>query len=74
MFGWHFVEAPVTSFETARAADAAFFPRFFQAALRRGVFLPASPFEAGFLSIAHDDAVIDAAAERLGDALQEAAA
>jgi glutamate-1-semialdehyde 2,1-aminomutase len=73
MFGWHFVEAPVTSFETARTADPGFFPRFFQAALRRGVFLPASPFEAAFLSTAHDDDVIVSLAQRLAEAIAEAA-
>jgi glutamate-1-semialdehyde aminotransferase len=33
------------------------------------VFLPASPFEAGFLSTAHIDADIDAALEKMESAL-----
>lgn len=74
MFGWHFVEGPVLSFEAAGAADPAFFPRFFRGALERGVFLPASPFEAVFLSTAHDDNIVDDALDRLRDALRAAVA
>jgi glutamate-1-semialdehyde 2,1-aminomutase len=72
MFGWHFVAGPVRSFEQASAADPDLFARFFRAALARGVFLPASPFEAGFVSTAHDDHVIDDALDRLTEALREA--
>ncbi|CAN5790236.1 glutamate-1-semialdehyde 2,1-aminomutase [soil metagenome] len=73
MFGWHFVEGPVHDFDGAARADAHFFQRFHQGCLRRGVFLPASPFEAAFLSTAHEDEMIDVTLERLVDALAEAA-
>jgi glutamate-1-semialdehyde 2,1-aminomutase len=72
MFGWHFVHGPVHDFASAARADAAFFARFYRACLDRGVFLPASPFEAAFLSVAHDDAIIDDARARICDALAEA--
>jgi glutamate-1-semialdehyde 2,1-aminomutase len=72
MFGFHFVDGPVRSFEEARMADTDLFRRFFQAALRRGVFLPPSPFEAAFLSTAHLPAVLDTASEALGAALEDA--
>jgi glutamate-1-semialdehyde 2,1-aminomutase len=72
MFGWHFVEGPVRTFDDAAKADTDMFSRFFNAALRRGVFLPASPYEAAFLSTAHTDSVVDAAVARLQDALEEA--
>jgi glutamate-1-semialdehyde aminotransferase len=36
------------------------------------VFFPASPFEASFLSTAHDDAVIDFTIEQVQQAMQEA--
>ena len=68
--GLFFADAPVTDYETARAADAKRYARFFQAMLARGVFLAPSPFEAVFPSVAHDDAVID----RTVDAAAEAAA
>ena len=72
MFGWHFVPGPVRDFDAAARADTTMFARFFQAALARGVFLPPSPFEAAFLSVAHDDAAIDFTLEQLRAALREA--
>jgi glutamate-1-semialdehyde 2,1-aminomutase len=74
MFGWHFADGPIRSFEDAARADGELFRRFFGACLARGIFLPASPFEAAFLSTAHDDDVIDTSIERLSAALKEAAA
>jgi glutamate-1-semialdehyde 2,1-aminomutase len=73
LFGWHFVDGPVRDFESAARADADLFSRFHQACLRRGIFLPASPFEAAFLSTAHTDELIDDSIARIGDALEEAA-
>jgi glutamate-1-semialdehyde 2,1-aminomutase len=72
MWGFHFCEGPVRNFEQAKTADADYFARFFWACLRRGVFFPASPFEASFLSVAHDDAVIDFTIEQVQQAMQEA--
>ena len=72
MWGFHFTEGPVRSFEQAKLSNAEYFNRFFWAALRRGVFLPASPFEAAFLSAAHDDATIDTTVEKLREAMKEA--
>jgi glutamate-1-semialdehyde 2,1-aminomutase len=72
MWGFHFADGPIRSFEQARSSDAAYFNRFFWASLRRGVFLPASPFEAAFLSVAHDDQIIDETAARLSEAMKEA--
>jgi glutamate-1-semialdehyde 2,1-aminomutase len=72
MFGWHFVAGPVRDFDAAATADTAFFARFFQAALARGIFLPPSPFEAAFLSVAHSDQDIDRTLEQLRAALREA--
>ena len=72
MFGWHFVAGPVHDFAQASQADTSFFARFYQACLARGVFLPASPFEAAFLSAAHTDQDIETSIERIRDALREA--
>ncbi len=68
MFGVFFREGPVRSFEEAKTADTDAFSRFHRACLERGVFLAPSPFEAGFVSVAHDDAVIDATLEAVKDA------
>ena len=71
MFGLFFTgDAPVRSFEQVRACDVEAFKRFFHAMLERGVYLAPSAFEAGFVSSAHDDAVVgrtlDAAREAFG--------
>lgn len=61
MFGIFFTDAPkVTSFQGATACDVERFKRFFHAMLKEGVYLAPSAFEAGFVSIAHSDADIDA--------------
>jgi glutamate-1-semialdehyde 2,1-aminomutase len=73
MWGIHFAEGPVRSYEDAkRRVDTALFTRFFAACLRRGVYLPPSPFEAAFVSTAHEDADIDFTVEQLRGALREA--
>ncbi len=72
MWGVHFVDGPVLRFEDAKRADTALFGRFFQAALRRGVFLPPSAFEACFLSTAHSEEDIAFTVEQLRAALREA--
>ena len=72
MFGWHFVADAVHDFDDAARADSELFARFHRASLERGVFLPASQFEASFLSIAHTEELIDDTIERLRDALREA--
>lgn len=58
MFGLYFSATVPTSFAEASACDTALFNRFFHAMLDRGVYFAPSAFEAGFMSSAHDDAVI----------------
>jgi glutamate-1-semialdehyde 2,1-aminomutase len=72
LWGFFFHPGPVTNFAEARHSDADMFPRFHRAARERGVLLAPSPFEAAFLSAAHDDAIIDQTVERLADALAAA--
>jgi len=50
---------PVTSLGDVRASDRERWTRLFHGMLARGVLLPPSPYEAWFLSTAHDDAIID---------------
>lgn len=54
------------------AGNAEWFSRFFHAAIDRGVYLPPSSYEVGFISMAHDPATLDAAAAALIDAAREA--
>ena len=60
MFGLFFSSERVDTYAQAIACDTAAFNRFFHAMLERGVYLAPSAFEAGFVSSAHDDAVIAA--------------
>ncbi|MCT0225278.1 glutamate-1-semialdehyde 2,1-aminomutase [Synechococcus sp. CS-1328] len=60
MFGFFLCEGPVRNFEDAKAADTVRFGRLHRAMLERGFYLAPSAFEAGFTSLAHSDADIDA--------------
>jgi len=73
MFGLYFHPGPVRSFDDARKASTDRFRRFFAGMLERGVYLPPSAFEAGFVSLAHRPADIDATLEAAAAALRRAA-
>jgi glutamate-1-semialdehyde 2,1-aminomutase len=68
------VDGPVRDFDAARRQPGPAYAAFFHAMLDGGVYLPPSPFEAWFLSAAHDDAAIGRIAEALPAAAQAAAA
>jgi glutamate-1-semialdehyde 2,1-aminomutase len=59
MFGIYFSAAPPTSYAEMMSSDRSRFNAFFHAMLDEGVYLAPAAFEAGFVSAAHDDAVID---------------
>ncbi|MGI9590924.1 MAG: glutamate-1-semialdehyde 2,1-aminomutase, partial [Myxococcota bacterium] len=63
MFGFFFHPGPVRNFAEASEADGAAFRSFFDAMLARGVYLAPSPFEAGFVSLAHRPADVSATLE-----------
>jgi glutamate-1-semialdehyde 2,1-aminomutase len=67
MFGLYFANEIPNSFEAVTKTDIEAFKKFFHAMLDEGVYLAPSAYEAGFTSIAHDNAVLDeiiAAAEK----------
>ena len=68
-----FSAEPVRDFAGAAACDLDAYGRFARALLDRGIYPPASQFEAWFVSLAHDEAAIehtcDAAAEAFAEAL-----
>ncbi|HNP71625.1 MAG TPA: hypothetical protein PKK15_10965, partial [Kouleothrix sp.] len=69
MWGFFFTAAPVRDYASAKQhADTARYARFFHAMLERGVYLAPSQFEAAFVSLAHDDALV----ERTLDAARDA--
>jgi glutamate-1-semialdehyde 2,1-aminomutase len=60
MFGIYFSAAVPTGYSDVMKADKDCFNRFFHAMLDRGVYLAPSAFEAGFVSISHDEEAIAA--------------
>jgi len=58
MFGIYFAKNKPTTLDDITKSDIEKFKRFFHAMLDEGVYLAPSAYEAGFLSIQHDDAVI----------------
>lgn len=60
MFGLYFADAVPASFAEVMTCDKDAFNRFFHAMLEAGHYFAPSAFEAGFVSIAHTDADIDA--------------
>ena len=65
---------PVRDFGAARGQSAAAYAAFFHAMLNGGVYLPPSPYEAWFLSAAHDDEALNRIAGALPGAAEAAAA
>ncbi len=59
MFGIYFSAEPPGTYSAVMASDKDRFNRFFHAMLDRGVYLAPSAFEAGFVSMAHGNDVID---------------
>jgi glutamate-1-semialdehyde 2,1-aminomutase len=55
MFTLFFTDKPVNNFEDAKTSDTALFGRYFQAMLKRGIYLAPSQYEAMFLSTAITD-------------------
>ncbi len=62
MFCLYFTEKPVRDLVDAKQGDAEAFKRFFHKALELGVYFAPSPYEAGFISLAHS-------ADDIGDTL-----
>ena len=67
---------PVRDFASAAACDREAYGRFARGLLDRGIYPPASQFEAWFVSLAHDEAAIErtvgAAAEAFAEAIDAA--
>ena len=61
---------PVRDFAGAQACDTLAYGRFCRALLDRGVYPPASQFEAWFPSLAHDDEELDATIAAAGEAFE----
>lgn len=71
MFGIYFRGKCPTSFKEVMECDADRFKTFFHAMLDNGVYLAPSIYEAGFVSITHDDSVIARTLEAADKAFAE---
>ncbi len=71
MFSIFFTSGPVRNFADVAGSDTASFNRFFHAMLDGGVYLAPSAFEAGFLSVAHNDDVLEATLQAADQAFAE---
>ncbi|MFF0477390.1 glutamate-1-semialdehyde 2,1-aminomutase [Streptomyces sp. NPDC004284] len=74
MFSVFFGEDAVVDFDGVRATESYRYTPFFHELLRRGVYLPPSPFEAWFVSASHDDRAVSRVVEALPAAAAAAAA
>lgn len=66
-----FTDKPVVDFATAKTSDTQLFAKFFRGCLEEGIYLPASQFEAFFLSTAHSDNDIDITLEKMEKILRK---
>ena len=64
-----FTAGPVTDYASARTSDTRRYAAFFHGMLERGVYLAPSQFEAAFVSMAHDEADVDATLAAARDVL-----
>jgi glutamate-1-semialdehyde 2,1-aminomutase len=71
MFTLFFTEKAVNNFEDAKTSDTALFGRYFQAMLKRGIYLAPSQYEAMFLSTALTDEHINTILEANLESLKE---
>ncbi len=70
MFTIFFGIAHAASLADVESADRERFRRFFFAMLERGIYLPPSPFEAAFVSLAHGEREIEAFLMAAGEVLR----
>lgn len=74
MWTLFFSSRPIRSWDDADAVDRDRYARFFRAMLARNILLPPSPFEAAFISLAHDAGVVNETLDAAKGALREAMA
>jgi glutamate-1-semialdehyde 2,1-aminomutase len=65
-----FSEGPIVDWTSASKSDRELYGKFFHAMLNEGVYLAPSQFEAGFVSIAHTEEVIEQTIEAARKAFQ----
>ncbi|NPA90241.1 MAG: glutamate-1-semialdehyde 2,1-aminomutase [Chloroflexi bacterium] len=72
MFSLFFMDGDTpTSWDDVKRADTERYARWFWGMIERGVYFAPSQFEAGFMSLAHDDGVIERTIEAAHETLKE---
>ncbi len=71
MWTGFFTNEPVTDWTSAAKSNRATYGKFFHSMLENGVYLAPSQFEAGFISLAHTDALLDQTVEAARKSFQE---
>lgn len=72
MFSIFFTDQPVNDFESAKTSDTAFFGRYFNAMLQRGIYLAPSQYEALFVSTAISEELVAQYVQANYESLQQA--
>ena len=70
MFCLFFTENKIFNVDDAKGADAEAFKRYFWALLDDGVYMAPSPYEAGFISLAHSSGDIDETLDAMTKAMK----
>lgn len=65
MFAFFFSDSVVNDYDAVLRCETNFFPKLFHYSLNNGVFLPPSPYETCFISIAHEKRLMEQSAEVL---------
>ncbi len=71
MFCLYFSKELVKNYEDAKRSNTTRFARYFWSMLERGIYLPPSQFEACFISLALDDALIEQTIDAISAVLSE---
>jgi glutamate-1-semialdehyde 2,1-aminomutase len=69
MFCLYFCPGPVRNLRDAKKSDTAAFARYFHGALPKGIYVAPSQFEAGFLSTAHTEPILQATSRAISELL-----
>jgi len=70
MFCLFFTEQPIVNLGSVSGADMKAFKQFFWSLLNQGIYIAPSPYETGFISLAHSTGDIDETLECIEKALQ----
>lgn len=71
VFSVFFADRPVRNFDDVMSTKRELYVALFHSLMKRGVYLPPSPFEVCFLSTAHDEAIIRRAGIAWCEAIRE---